>query len=499
MTTISTLQVDIDLATTRLQQQAKVAKERIRGIGQEAKSSSTHLERMTGARSQRNMGNFGFKAQQLGYQLQDIAVQAQGGASAFTILGQQGSQVASVFGPGGAVFGAVIALAAAVGGTLVKSFFNAGSEAEEMRKKIEGSLGKSVRVQIRETTKDIESQSNVIKQIRKELQELDDLPAPTTSVRGPNRQDALDKAANRRAKKRLDIFTELEDAEENLIRLKEYQVDLQDRLNKKNNPEQSIAATTITPDQSTTIIERLQQQLMTEEELIGDSYARRRELILEHTAAGSEARTELLNSNYDRFIEDYVSYLHKQDRATEASAKKRVALEAKAEKAMANQKRATVDAGLALLGTLAQGSKKAAQALLIVNTARSIAQAYQNTATAATAALAIDPTGAMSAKAWAYGKLQIGIIAANAALQFGSAGGSGGGGTDISSSTSTETPQVSSVLETSEESQQGVTIVFNGPVNGDPELIADALKDHITNTDFVLIESASRNGQELNG
>lgn len=55
-------------------------------------------------------------AGQLGFQLQDIAVQAQMGASAFTILGQQGSQIASAFGPGGAVFGAVLAVGAAIGG-----------------------------------------------------------------------------------------------------------------------------------------------------------------------------------------------------------------------------------------------------------------------------------------------------------------------------------------------------------------------------------------------
>ena len=46
-------------------------------------------------------------AGQIGFQLQDIAVQAQMGTSALTILGQQGSQVASVFGPTGAIVGAM--------------------------------------------------------------------------------------------------------------------------------------------------------------------------------------------------------------------------------------------------------------------------------------------------------------------------------------------------------------------------------------------------------
>lgn len=58
---------------------------------------------------------FGTGAQQVGYQVQDLVVQIQSGTSAFVAIGQQGSQLAGAFGPGGAVIGAVIALSAAVG------------------------------------------------------------------------------------------------------------------------------------------------------------------------------------------------------------------------------------------------------------------------------------------------------------------------------------------------------------------------------------------------
>jgi len=60
-------------------------------------------------------------AQQVGFQVQDMVVQLQSGTSAFVAIGQQGSQLAGAFGPGGAVLGAVIALASAVGGVLYKS------------------------------------------------------------------------------------------------------------------------------------------------------------------------------------------------------------------------------------------------------------------------------------------------------------------------------------------------------------------------------------------
>lgn len=79
----------------------------------------------------------GFRAmkgatQQVSYQLQDIAVQAQSGTSAFIILGQQGPQLASIFGPGGAVLGAFIAFGAMIGGTLYNSMASAEVKTEEL-------------------------------------------------------------------------------------------------------------------------------------------------------------------------------------------------------------------------------------------------------------------------------------------------------------------------------------------------------------------------------
>lgn len=76
---------------------------------------------------------FGTGAQQIGYQVQDMVVQIQGGTSAFVAIGQQGSQLAGAFGPGGAVIGAIIALSAAVAGALVKSLGSAKISAEELQ------------------------------------------------------------------------------------------------------------------------------------------------------------------------------------------------------------------------------------------------------------------------------------------------------------------------------------------------------------------------------
>jgi hypothetical protein len=69
---------------------------------------------------------------QLGYQIQDIAVQIQGGQNLGIILGQQGSQIASVFGPGGIVAGAIIAVGALIGTALVPQLFKAEKSTEDL-------------------------------------------------------------------------------------------------------------------------------------------------------------------------------------------------------------------------------------------------------------------------------------------------------------------------------------------------------------------------------
>jgi len=60
------------------------------------------------------------KAGQVGLQVQDIAVQAQMGTAATTILAQQGSQILGAFGPTGAILGGILAIGAAATGVFMK-------------------------------------------------------------------------------------------------------------------------------------------------------------------------------------------------------------------------------------------------------------------------------------------------------------------------------------------------------------------------------------------
>lgn len=62
----------------------------------------------------------GARAGAVGMQVQDIAVQAQMGTSAVTILAQQGSQLLGAFGPTGALLGGILAIGAAATGVFMK-------------------------------------------------------------------------------------------------------------------------------------------------------------------------------------------------------------------------------------------------------------------------------------------------------------------------------------------------------------------------------------------
>lgn len=90
------------------------------------------LNKTTKTASSDGLAKFRNGAQQVGFQVQDMVVQLQSGTSAFVAIGQQGSQLAGAFGPGGAVLGAVIALASAVGGVLYKSLTDAEGSTKDL-------------------------------------------------------------------------------------------------------------------------------------------------------------------------------------------------------------------------------------------------------------------------------------------------------------------------------------------------------------------------------
>ena len=140
----------VDVDTAKAVTQARQAEKAVGALEAEMNSAAaasaklnTNLTATAKGVGQATTGMRGLSgvAGQIGYQLQDIAVQAQMGTSALVILGQQGSQVASVFGPTGAMVGAVIAVGAALLGMATASGV-AGESIDELAKKAD-SLGKA--------------------------------------------------------------------------------------------------------------------------------------------------------------------------------------------------------------------------------------------------------------------------------------------------------------------------------------------------------------------
>lgn len=126
----------MDVALSQMEKSAKSTDAGMQKLNTTMTATATSVKAATSG-----MGGMRNIAGQLGYQLQDIAVQAQMGVSAFTILGQQGSQVASVFGPTGAMVGAIIAVGAALLG-MASASGTAGESIDELAKKAD-SLGQA--------------------------------------------------------------------------------------------------------------------------------------------------------------------------------------------------------------------------------------------------------------------------------------------------------------------------------------------------------------------
>ena len=131
--TIAKIGIDVDVTG------AKEAGDQLDNLGKKGKKAEGGIK---GVAKGANKTNGPFRAmrgsvQQVSWQLQDVAVQAQMGTSMFTILGQQGPQLASIFGPGGAVVGAFIAFGAMAAGVLYTTLSGASELTKELSKETE--------------------------------------------------------------------------------------------------------------------------------------------------------------------------------------------------------------------------------------------------------------------------------------------------------------------------------------------------------------------------
>lgn len=93
--------------------------------------------RSAGDQGRNSFRNLRGVAQNFGWQMQDIAVQLQMGTNQAVIFAQQGSQIASSFGPVGALVGAAIAVIGASLPSLIQYFDNAAVSADKLKESTE--------------------------------------------------------------------------------------------------------------------------------------------------------------------------------------------------------------------------------------------------------------------------------------------------------------------------------------------------------------------------
>ena len=157
----------MDVALSQIEKSAKSTDAGMKKLNTTMTATATSVKAATSG-----MGGMRNIAGQLGYQLQDIAVQAQMGVSAFSILGQQGSQVASVFGPTGAMVGAIIAVGAALLG-MASASDTAGESIDELAKKAD-SLGQAqVEDAINKANVELAKEQQTLIKLNAEIQRVD--------------------------------------------------------------------------------------------------------------------------------------------------------------------------------------------------------------------------------------------------------------------------------------------------------------------------------------
>lgn len=178
-------------------------------------------------------------------------------------------------------------------------------------------------------------------------------------------------------------------------------------------------------------IQKLIDSLKTEEEILTEWYAQAQLDLL----TANEAELEIIGGHNEAKLRLEAEYNDRLRQLQEDQAQY-----------VRGAQDAAQGAALDFLSTLSGQSEGAAKALLAINTGLSISEAIQNTAVAATRALAeLGPIAGpiAAARVKAYGAAQVGLIAANAALRLGSSsggGGAGGGGAASVSTASSSAP-----------------------------------------------------------
>jgi len=136
-----------------------VVNSRMKAMGNTSEIAFNQYGRAASRAQQKSKRFASVGLQQVGYQVQDFAVQVQSGTNAFVAFGQQGSQLAGILGPGGAVLGAFIA----IGTALANVIYQTRKTGEELQSL--GEIAKNLTEEIKSATDELEMFSRQIETV----------------------------------------------------------------------------------------------------------------------------------------------------------------------------------------------------------------------------------------------------------------------------------------------------------------------------------------------
>src|SRR3990167_4789307 len=207
---------DMDEANSKLEKFGQTADRQTKRVAQGFKEMD-----VASRKANHSIGMSSNTMNAFGMQMQDVIVQAQAGTSPFTILAQQGSQLASVFGPTGALIGDVIALGAAMGGILWRAMDSAAVEADELRKELDKLYETTERAKMIALRDQINAQENALKNLRVEARAAgEDMRRFGEAAQSPILRDTNMKGYMKALEEFADITEQIQRGEATLAKLK---------------------------------------------------------------------------------------------------------------------------------------------------------------------------------------------------------------------------------------------------------------------------------------
>lgn len=309
-------------------------------------------------------------AGQLGHQIQDVAVQLQMGTNAMIVMGQQGGQIASLFGPKGAIIGAFISVAAAAGMTLAPRLMGVTRNFDDLEN------------QIRQTVDGLNVFTDAQRNAAIAVQEIKKIELAEEQIKLQKETDSLTSEIEKQQKTLDTLNAKLPTSGRNYVFVKQQIDSLTEELN-MNRLQLSLHEGQL---ETNTLLVELYDQAIAKLTAGHDEYTQS----LADAAGMTDALRKAEASRFEQLVEQEGKMLDQQARAREkAEREKQAAI--KATQAVQAQSVSFIASTTGQIMSHLDDQSAAYKALFVVQQAANIAQAIMSAHAAAAQALATLP------------------------------------------------------------------------------------------------------------